>query len=218
MSTDLRSALSLVADGPTPGAAHTDPSAGPAADLDRARASARARARRRSRLAATGATAAVMTVLLAVTLDEAPGGSGPGDAPAAVTAAQVRLVAGPLDVAPYVFDRVPDGWVVQGQRPMSVTIVPPDGSVSDHPDDFRGKLVILFDRNGLYGTPTTYDGRSFHVSRGDGYTTVSTRTTDAEPAGFVRVQYPDDTGWSDAQMLEFLDGVRVTSLAEPGLG
>jgi hypothetical protein len=210
---DLHRALALAA-GPGESAASQ-----PAADLDRARTAVRNRRRRRFRYAVSGLTSAtVVAVLVAgvVGRDDVPAPS-PGDHPAVVSGAVV-LVAGPLDVGAYVFEQVPQGWAVQGQRPTALTIAPTDGSVSDDPDDFQGKLVVMLDRERMYGYSVEQDGRTFHVRRGEGYTTVSVRTRADEPDGVVRIQYPDDAGWATAQMLDFLAGVRVTPEAEPGFG
>lgn len=194
------------------------PASEPTGDLPRARQALRLRRRRRFRWAVSGlSSVAVVAVLVAGALgDDAPAGPGQRHS---VTGDRVALVAGPLEVAPYVFDRVPEGWEVQGQSPSALTIAPSDGSVSEEPNDFVGKLVVMFDRQGLYGDPVEHDGRTFHVAAGgDGYTTVSVRTTAGEPAGVVRVQYPDDAGWEVAQMLDFLAGVTVTGQARPGVG
>ncbi len=194
----------------------------PGGDLARAQQALRVRRRRRFRYAASAmTTVAVVAVLLAGAL----GGGGTGTTPTPpdgrgpVVSDRVTLAGGPLAVAPYVFDQVPVGWHVQGQSPTALTIAPSDGSVSEDPDDFIGKLVVMFDRQQLHGEPVAHDGRTFHVAVGDDdYTTVSVRTTRAEPAGVVRVQYPVHAGWEIAQMLDFLAGVTVTDEARPGVG
>lgn len=205
---DLRDALTLAA-GPGESAASE-----PAGDLARAQQAARVRRRRRFRLAVSGlTTAAVVAVLVSGVTSRVT-----SDSPTAVDD-RVTLVAGPLAVAPYVFDRVPEGWEVQGQSPTALTIAPSDGSVSADPDVFVGKLVVMYDQQALHGDPVELDGRTFFVAEGgDDYTTVSVRTTDSEPRGVVRVQYPVDAGWRTSQMLEFLAGVTVTDEARPGVG
>lgn len=190
--------------------------ADPHADLARARAAAGVRLRRRFRLGLSAlATAAVLGVASVAVLDDSP------SAPAVSTEPDdggVRLVAEQFDATPYTFDLTPAGWSVQGQRPQSVTIAPDDGSTSSHPDDFRGKLVILFDTNPPDGRPVTHDDREFWVRDDSGYTTVATRTVPGEPGGVVRIQYPGDTGWDLDSMLDFLGSVHVGPLAQHGFG
>ncbi|MGY2704287.1 hypothetical protein [Nocardioides sp. HB32] len=181
----------------------------PLADLARAHAAASSRLRRRVRVGLAGA--AVVTVL----------GLGSGavltDSPAPAPE-HVRLVAARLDATPYTFDLTPKGWSVQAQQPTAVTIAPDDGSTSDEPDDFRGKLVILFDANPPDGRPVDRDGRRFWVSGDSGYTTIATRTVAGEPAGVVRIQYPLGAGWDEQSMVAFLASVHVGPGARQGLG
>ena len=208
---DLRHALSLAA-GPGESAASE-----PAGDLARAQQAARVRRRRCLRFAVSGLTSVTVVAVLVAGVVGTNGPAAP-DRPSVVSD-RVTLVAGPLAVTPYVFDRVPQGWEVQGQTPTALTIAPSDGSVSDDPDDFVGKLVVTYDRQRMYGDPVELGGRTFHVAASDDdYTTVSVHTTDSEPRGVVRVQYPVDAGWQTSQMLEFLAGVTVTDGARPGVG
>ncbi len=130
----------------------------------------------------------------------------------------VQLLASPLSAGPYTFATTPEGWSVQGARPQAVTIAPDDGSVSDHPDDFRGKLVIMLDTNRPAGDEVTVDGRTFWLTGDSGYQRVSTRTLPGEPEGVVMVQYPESSGWSVDTMLEFLGSVQVGDGAVPGVG
>jgi len=190
----------------------------PADDLRRARASSRARTGRRLRLGSAGlALAAVVAVGLGeVATDPGPSGPGPSASPEAF--ADVRLVAGELDADPYTFAMVPQGWSVQSQNPYAVTIAPDDGTTSASPDDFRGKLVILFDQNPPNGDYVSNDGRDFWISVSSDYVTVATVTRGDEPPGVVRIQYPADAGWSHASMLEFLGSVHVGPGALPGQG
>lgn len=210
--TDLHRALALAA-GPGESSASE-----PGGDLGRAQQALRVRRRRRFRYAVSGLTSVAVVAVLVTSVLDGDRGPAPGQHQSVISD-RVTLVAGPLAVAPYVFDRVPEGWEVQGQSPSALTIAPADGSVSDNPDDFVGKLVVMFDREAMYGDPVEHDGRTFHVATGsDDYTTVSVRTTGTEPSGVVRVQYPDDAGWEIAQMLDFLGGVTVTGKARPGVG
>lgn len=206
---DVKQALELVADAerPTPGVD---------ADLARAQAAGRARARRRFRLGLAGlAVVAAAGVGVGSVLTGSPADP---DTPAVSVPGGVQLVAETFDAAPYTFDLTPTGWSVQGQRPQTVTIAPDDGSTSSHPDDFQGKLVIMFDANEPYGRTVEHDGRTFWVSESSDYTTMAALTRDGEPAGVVRIQYPHDAGWDQVSMLAFLASVHVGDTAQHGLG
>jgi hypothetical protein len=209
---DLKHALATVTEADRPA---TDP----ALDLARARAAASTRTRRRFRTALGGLAVVAVLGVAAATLTDDDAPSAPTAAPSAVPSSGVQLVAETFDASPYTFDLTPEGWSVQGQRPQTVTIAPDDGSTSDHPDDFRGKLVIMLDTNPLgRGEPVELDGRTFVVRGDSDYTTVSTPTADGEPEGIVRIQYPDDAGWDEATMVRFLASVHVGPGAVPGVG
>lgn len=186
----------------------------PAEDLARAQSAARSRTRRRFRAGLAGfAVVSVLGVGVVSLLDDA------GEQTTQVSPGGVELVAKRFDAAPFTFDLTPRGWSVQGQRPQTVTIAPDDGSTSDHPDDFVGKLVIMFETNPPFGDPVERDGRTFWVADSDGgYVTMTTRTRDVEPEGVVRIQYPRDAGWDEESMLAFLASVHVGDSARPGVG
>ncbi|GAA4691042.1 hypothetical protein [Nocardioides conyzicola] len=201
------------------------PAVDPADDLARAVAAARARSRRRFRVGLAGvASVAVLGVGAAVVLDREP----TDPAVSAPRPSGVELVSKQLDATPYTFDLTPKGWSVQAQNPTGVTIVPDDGSTSDDPDVFVGKLVIMFDANPPDGRVLHHDGRRFWVAgtsgrttlaaRLSGYTTVATHTRDDEPAGVVRIQYPNGAGWDEPSMVAFLASVHVGPGARHGLG
>lgn len=203
---DLKRALRTVADAERPGV-------DPADDLARAHTASRARTRRRFRLGLTGATTAVVLAIGAsLAVDRSPSGT------QTPTATGVELVAEPFEAAPYTFDLTPTGWSVQAQRPSAVTIVPDDGSTSSNPDDFRGKLVILFDANPPGGRQLEHDGRRFWVAGDSSYTTLATRSRGDEPRGVVRIQYPDGAGWDRDSMVAFLASVHVGPGARHGHG
>lgn len=190
----------------------------PAADLARARAASRDRLRRRLQVGSV-ATALLLVagvgVGRAMTDDSSPGAADAGR-PAGVS--PVHLVSATFAADPYTFDLTPEGWSVQGQTPQAVTIAPDNGHTSTSPYDFIGKLVILFDENPPGGKTYEDHGRLFWIRGDSGYTTLSTRTRAGEPVGVVRVQYPDDTGWTRSAMLRFLGSVHVGPSARPGLG
>lgn len=204
---DIKDVLGLAAETDCPVPTPTD-------DLARAQGAARARTRRRFRAGLAGlAVASVLGVGAATVLDDAD------QQTSQVSPGGVELVAQQLDAAPYTFDLTPRGWSVQGQRPQAVTIAPDDGSTSKEPDDFVGKLVIMFDANPPSGDAVELDGRTFWVSdSGAGYTTMATRTRGDEPAGVVRIQYPRDAGWDEDSMLAFLASVHVGDSARLGVG
>jgi len=200
----------------------------PAEDLARAQAGARARTRRRRR-AGAGALGVMVTLgglgVLAHQLS-APPGPGPGSSSArqqaSVTApprtSAIRFVAARFETAPYTFDLTPVGWSVQGQNAFAVTIAPDDGSTSSNPDDFVGKLVILFDENPPQGRQVVHDGRRIWIGGDSGSIHMATRTRDDEPPGVVRIQYPARSGWDEDDMLSFLASVHVGAAAQPGHG
>jgi hypothetical protein len=132
--------------------------------------------------------------------------------------AGVSLLSQPFVAGPYTFDSTPQGWEVQGVNPTAVTIAPV-GFPDQDPSSFTGKLVILFDGNPAdSGQKVDVDGRSFWVGSDSDYTTISTRTQVGEPDGVVRIQYPDDTGWTRETMLAFLASVHVGAGAQQGVG
>ncbi|WP_121252191.1 hypothetical protein [Nocardioides ferulae] len=206
---DLKRALALVAEADLPSPDPTD-------DLARAHRAARARTRRRFRAGLAGlAVTSILGVGAATVLADA---ESPSTEATQVAPEGVRLVAERFDAAPYSFDLTPTGWSVQGQSPTAVTIAPDDGSTSAHPDDFRGKLVIMFDANPPHGEAVDHEGRRFWIAESDGYTTIATHTRGDEPSGVVRIQYPHDAGWEHPSMLAFLASVHVGDGARWGLG
>jgi hypothetical protein len=215
---DLKQALHLAA-------STSRPAPDPADDLARARTACTARSRRRLRVGLSGlAAVTVLGIGTAAVLsgpgatDQPSAGNSSTPKPSTKAPGGVQLVATTFDATPYTFDLTPQGWAVQGQRPSTVTIAPTDGSVSDHPDDFEGKLVIMFDANPPGGRPVDLDGRRYWVTGDSGYTTISTRTLAGEPDGAVRIQYPNNTGWTEDTMLAFTASVHVGDGAVHGQG
>ena len=194
----------------------------PADDLFRARTARTTRTRRRVRIGLSGlAMTAVVGVgaTVAVTEQAAPAqpSAGSSATPSPSTPDGVQLVAATLDATPYTFDLTPQGWSVQGQNASVVTIAP-DGSTTGYLDDFEGKLVIMFEARPPGGRAVDLDGRRFWITGDSGYTTISTWTTAGEPEGAVRLQYPDDTGWTEDTMLAFTASVHVGDSASCGEG
>jgi hypothetical protein len=187
----------------------------PTADLARGRAARQQQFRRR--IQAGTATLALLAVAgvgigIAVTNDS------PSNPSISAHAGYVQLVDAPFDATPYTFDLTPKGWSVQGQDEDHVTIVPDSGNTSDDPNDFIGKLVIMYDQNQPDGERVYKDGRAFWIRGGEGYVTIATLTRPGEPAGEVLIQYPDGTGWTRETMVRFLGSVHIGAGAQPGLG
>lgn len=183
----------------------------------------RALARTRRRRGVVGlaglAAASVAGIGIARAVDHEP--SGPATAtekPHFGSPAAIQLLAQPLSAGPYTFDTTPEGWVVQGANPFAVVIAPADGSAGDDPDAFTGKLVIMFDQNAPSGTATTVDGRRFWIGDDSDYTRITTATLPGEPKGMVQIQFPEDTGWTQDTMIEFLASVHVGNGAKAGQG
>lgn len=222
--TQIDDLLSLVASGPA------DSVVDPAADLARARAAC---TRRRRRRYGTGLAAVAVTAVLGVgaatvishpdpTPDAAPPPSqpsSPAPPPAPIIPKQVVLVDQVLEAGPYTFASTPEGWSVVRNFPFGVTIAPDDGPADPDPNSFLGKLVIMFDRGPLGGGErATRDGRAMRYRGDSGHTTISTATLSDEPVGVVRIQFPDDAGWSIELMCDFLSSVRVGEGALPAHG
>jgi hypothetical protein len=189
----------------------------PHEDLARARTAQRARSRRRFRIGLWAlALMLIAGVGVAGVFDRA---TQPDASTPSATAGSIELLAMKLHAKPYSFDLTPRGWSVQSQSPYAVTIVPDDGSTSPDPYDFVGKLVITFDHNPIGGQLLGGSGRQIWIHGDSGYTTLSMRTAPpGEPAGVVRIQYPDNTGWDRSAMARFLRSVHVGAGAKASLG
>ena len=124
----------------------------------------------------------------------------------------VQLLSQPFEAGPYTFAATPEGWYVQGAYPQGVTIAPEGVDLNPSPYSFEGKLVIMLDGHQPFGEPVTFAGREFWVRGDSGYTTIETLTRTGEPEGKLSVQYPDDSGWTQDTMLEFL----ATRAGRPG--
>ncbi len=188
----------------------------PHEDLARARRAQRSRTRGRFRLG-LGALALALVAGVGVhgALDRA---ASPSGRTSSVDADSIELLATTFDAKPYSFDLTPRGWSVQSQSPYAVTIVPDDGSTSPDPDVFVGKLVITFDHNPVGTQLLAGGGRRVWIHTDSGYTTLSMTTAAGEPAGVVRIQYPDHAGWDRTAMARFLRSVHVGPGAKASLG
>lgn len=192
-------------------------------DLARARTALRRRRVGRTGVASVAAAAVIAGAFgvssLAGTSAE-PGGreiaNGPSTSTAPANASDIKLVASELEAGPYIFGKVPEGWAVQGEDP--VVIAPTDGSVSDEPYDFQGKLLISYELNPVGpGEKVTWGGTTYTVRGDSGYRSIVRPTSGDEPDGIVVVQYPDKE-WTQELMLEFAAAVKVTDRATAGVG
>ena len=191
-------------------------------DLARAHSALR---RRRTWRNGAASLAVAAVVAGSVGVSSLVGGSGPdgpgiaappSSSPSSVDASDIKLVASSLEVGPYLFGKIPSGWEVQAEDP--VVIAPTDGSASADPNDFRGKLVIMYELNPIGPGDTVEWGDKTFKMRGDsGYRSIVRRTGGDEPAGIVVVQYPEKE-WTQELMLEFAAGVKVTDKATAGVG
>jgi hypothetical protein len=191
-------------------------------DLARAHSALRRRRTWRTGAASLAAVAVVagsvgVSSLVGDTAPDGPGIASPSSSgPSSVDASDIKLVASNLEVGPYLFGKVPDGWEVQAEDP--VVIAPTDGSASADQNDFRGKLVIMYELNPIGpGDTVTWGGRTFKMRGDSGYRSIVRRTGGDEPAGIVVVQYPEKQ-WTQELMLEFAAGVKVTDKATAGVG
>ena len=118
----------------------------------------------------------------------------------------------------FVVDQVPDGWYIQDpEHPRYSLTVAPIGDTS-HPDAFVGKLVVflLGDAPLPDGDPVTVNGRPGVVTHQDAADTLTYEYPDGR---YVQVQaWRSALHWSNEQLVEFAEGVEVTSDAKPGVG
>jgi hypothetical protein len=115
----------------------------------------------------------------------------------------------------FVVSKVPEGFVLQGATPFSLDVARAD----DHSDlsVFVDKLVVMLESRDA-GEPT---GTPVKVGRYDGWIRTSdgaqTLTYDADDRRIV-VQAWTSLGLSDAQVIEFAEGVTVTAEAQQSVG
>lgn len=190
-------------------------------DLARART-----ALRRNRAWRTGAAAFAVAAVVAGGVGVAAITSSDG-APVAARDQQangaagddIRLVSANATSGPYTLGKLPEGWEIQGENPRNVVIAPTSGGVSPDPNVFLGKLVVTYEQNPLPedAREVEWNGRTFYLGGDSGYTMIHVATRAGEHEGKVVVQYPSKN-WTEKNMLEFADAVRVNEPAEPGVG
>lgn len=126
-------------------------------------------------------------------------------------------VTGSADPTWFGVPPAPEGWVLQGNSPYGVTWARPGDTTV--PEDFEGKVVLMFEANPPSGTPQDVDGRRVWVDRGTGgeYTTVAVRTRADEPRGLLVLQFPDPA-LDVEQAIALVTAVRVREGAVPVAG
>lgn len=196
-----------------------------AADVRRAH---RALGRRRAVRYGTGGVTLLAVAALATVTVVGQGGhdaSRPrADAPASPSAtagtrgAGLRLVDYTGDQQPgFTVTKVPAGFVLQGATPSSLDVARAD----DHSDlnSFQDKLVVMLQSKDASFRRT---GRPVQVHGATGY-------LHTEPGAATTLEYLDgphdvvvqawtSLGLTDAQIVEFAEGVTVTSAATAGVG
>jgi hypothetical protein len=75
----------------------------------------------------------------------------------------------------------------------------------------------MFNKSGTYGEQRQVDGRTFWINTAGGgpYTQLYVHTRPGEPQGVLDVQYPDKTGWTQDDMIAFLNGIHLGAGATP---
>jgi len=190
------------------------------ADIGRARRALSRR--RRARIGSAAVAVAAVGVVATVIVAGQPGGQGSDIAeaptPSPTHAATLRLVDYTGIQQPgFTVAKVPAGFVLQGATPYSLDVA----KAGDHSslNDFEGKLVVM-----LQSKDATFHktNRAVTVHGTTGYLR-------AEDGGATALEYLDGDhdvviqawsglGLTDAQLVEFADGVTVTSGAQASVG
>ena len=190
--TEIQQLLERAVDHP----GHVDP--GP--DLHRGH-----RALRRRRTRVSGGVAGGLALLGVVGLVTWPHGHATGREVPPVAAAGGPLV----HTRYYDVPQPPDGWHVGASTPIAVTLVR-DGVPDTHPTFFNGKVVVIIGARGErlgIGRTTEHAGRTFYDNeRNAGYSILAVRLDDGR---FLQLQYPKRAGFSQPEMIRYLDGVVV---------
>jgi hypothetical protein len=112
----------------------------------------------------------------------------------------------------FTVDQIPAGWRLSTSTQFAL-LIDPKGDTDNDPDAFVGKLAVLTsssDEHGLgKGDKVTVNGQPGVVSDQGKYG-IMLRYND--PKGFgVDIQAPQQLHWSDQQIVDFAQGVHVTS-------
>jgi hypothetical protein len=199
------------------------------ADLARGRSALarvhRQRTIRRSMIASGTLAAGVAAVLVAtqlggsgtkqhnVTLPNLNRSTAPAPAKAHHKPSAIKLVAyNGKQLHGFTVDKVPTGWHLSTSTQYAL-LIDPKGDTDNDPDAFVGKLAVLTsssDEHGLgKGDKVTVNGQPGVVSDQGKYG-IMLRYND--PQGFgVDIQAPAELHWTDQQVVDFAQGVHVTS-------
>jgi hypothetical protein len=164
-------------------------------------------------------TVTLVVVAVAVTAGVQHGGSA-AQPRSSRPAAAVRLVSYTgSQPAGFTVDRIPDGWHLSGSTPSALTI-DPAGDTDNDPDVFEGKLTVLLQSQDVHGLPAgtavEVDGEPGVVTAPDRYGEIL--TYDDTSHHILVIQAPRALAWSDAQIVQFAEGVHVTADAVAGRG
>lgn len=203
------------------------------ADVRRGQSALVRRRHRRAIWSSAGSTLAAAAIV--ATAIVVGGSDSSGDAPAARPNTSslpdthpeaepgVRLVAYTGEQPDgFIVDQVPDGWHIQDpEHPQFSLTIAPNGD-TPHPDAFDGKLIVFLLSSSVpqqipdYSDPVTVNGQPGAVTHDDASDTL----TYAYPDGrYVQVQaWREALHWSNEQLVQFAEGVEVTSDAEAGVG
>jgi len=208
------------------------------ADVRRGQSALLRRRRRRAVWTSAGSTLAAAAIVATAIVVGGSDRSGSGEAPAArpdtsrpdtaagpgpQTEPGVRLVAYTGEQPNgFIVDQVPDGWYIQDpEHPQFSLTIAPNGDTS-HPDGFDGKLVVFLLSSSVpqqlpeNGDPVTVDGQPGAVTHADAADLLTYADADGR---YVQVQaWRSALHWSNEQLVEFAEGVEVTSDAEAGVG
>lgn len=188
-------------------------------DLLRARGAARRRAARRVTAGIGVAAITAVGVTLVVGADQGRTDDLPAIAePSQTPDGAVELVAYDGAQQPgFVVTKVPEGFVLEGATPFNLNVARA-GDTSGL-DVFTDKLVVMLESSSVTTPP---EGDPVKVGGLDGWlrnTEGGTWTlTYDDGANRVVVQAWKTLGLTEAQVIEFAEGVTVTAEAQPGVG
>ncbi len=188
-------------------------------DVLRARGAARRRALRRGTAGIGIAAVTAVGVTLAVNGSTAPTPAPPAIAqPSESTEAGVELVAWTGEQQPgFVVKKVPEGFVLEGATPFNLNIA--RAGDDSGLDVFEDKLVVMLESSSVTGPP---EGEPVEVGDLQGWLRTpddSSRILTYEVGEHrVVVQAWESLGLTDAQLVEFAEGVTVTAEAQAGQG
>lgn len=130
-------------------------------------------------------------------------------------AAPIKLVAYTgKQLAGFTVDAVPAGWHLSTSTQFAL-LIDPAGDKDNDPNAFVGKLAVLTQSTDVHGLPkgtaVTVNGQPGSVTDQGKYG-LSLAYND--PSGFgVVIQAPAQLNWTDAQLVNFAEGVHVTGNA-----